>query len=328
MYAIVTELRNLLFRLNVLKSEQFEVPVISIGNLNVGGTGKTPHVIYIANLLQENNLKFAILSRGYGRKSNGFKWVEANSIAENVGDEPLEFKIQFPNSVVAVCEKRVIGVHKILTEQKVDVILLDDAFQHQYIKPSLNILLTAFDKPYFNDFILPIGNLRELRKNNNRADIVIATKCPENLNKDKQLNFAKHIDNQNIYFSSINYSKLNHIFNQNPITLKELDEKRIVLITGIANPTPLLDFLNQRGKVIKHIKFNDHHNYSKADINDILTQKNYDLIITTNKDAVKLDKWNEIKTLPLYSIQISAKIIEQSDRFNKAIIDHINTFKK
>ena len=315
-YALITEVRNFMFDVGLLKSTSFDVSVVSVGNLSVGGTGKTPMVLWLANMLTEKGKKVAIISRGYGRKTKGFRYVETNDLAENVGDEPLLFKQNLPNCIVAVGEKRVEAIEQILEENSVDIILLDDAFQHRYIKPSLNILLSDYNRPFYKDFILPVGNLRELRKNKKRADIIITTKLPKTLKNDEKTKLFSQIKpeiHQKCFFSWLNYETPISIFNQSMLS----ENVPIIIITGIANPQPMLQYLSDKYRILQHITFPDHHHYNSKDTERIIkTYKNLSrqkpVFVTTTKDAVKLSRFSSLKILPLYALPIEPKFDDEN----------------
>ena len=314
-----------------LTSTRFDVPVISVGNLSMGGTGKTPHIVYIGKLLEKNNLNFATLSRGYGRKTKGFLEVTENSSAENVGDEPLLFKQKFSDKMVAVCEDRVFGATKILNKTPNTTLLLDDAYQHQKIARSLNILLTDYQNLFCADFIFPVGNLRELRKNKSRADVIVVTKCPENLSDEQQQVIEKQIKplaHQKVFFTCVFYKELTHVFNNDAMPISQLEEKHIILLTSIAKPKYLNDFLANKNTVVEHLSFSDHHRYTAHDVEKIIAQFNTHktqqaIIVTTQKDAVKLKHFSQLKTLPLYAITIDINVLNNENAFNNLLIHHV-----
>ena len=276
-YGLVMEIRNALFRIGVLKSVSFDVPVISVGNLSVGGTGKTPMVKYLIQQYS-NDKTIGVLSRGYGRITKGFLVVETTSLAKNVGDEPLEIKTQFPDITVTVCENRVLGIPEMLAiNPKIDLIILDDAFQHQYVKPTLSIVLSTFSKPFQKDFVLPMGRLREFRHNIKRADILIYTKCPDlDRVEDKPVIptfFSRTYNEELKLVSGINRSI------ERPIVVSGLADNS-QFQTGILEQFPQAEL---RG-------FEDHRTYTITEVKQMI----YDAdrldnnIITTEKDWVKL----------------------------------------
>ncbi|NQX80526.1 MAG: tetraacyldisaccharide 4'-kinase [Flavobacteriaceae bacterium] len=293
LYYIVTYTRNKLFDCGLYKSESFDLPIICVGNLRVGGTGKTPMVEYLANHFSDN-YKVAILSRGYKRKTKGYILANETSDALTIGDEPFQYYNKFKNIIVAVSEKRVLGVEKLLSESvKPEIILLDDAYQHRYIKASTNILLTSYGDLYSDDYLIPVGNLRENRKGAERASYIIVTKCPTNLSEKESIsikNKLKPLANQSLYFTSILYDNIARNLNG---SVNILELKKIVLITGIANPSPLLIYLESKNIEVKHYKYNDHHEFKSSDISNITNQNSSEaIILTTEKDYTKLKEFN------------------------------------
>lgn len=324
-------LRNGLFNKNIKPITKVKTKVISVGNLSVGGTGKTPHVEFLLNHLS-NNYRIAVLSRGYGRQSSGFVKVKADADVTNVGDEALNYAQKFEGKVeVAVCEKRVEGAEQLLKNHpELDVIVLDDAYQHRYLYRDCNILLTEFNKPFFKDYVLPAGRLREFRSGRHRADIVIVTKSPDNLREDQKKHFIARLKMKKsvpIFFSSIDYGKLINLQSK----LVTQGPKEILLITGIGNPQPLIGHLERDSKVT-HLKFNDHHDYTVKDIEKI--HKIFDnfvsaekIIVTTEKDAVRLMN-SEVKTkihsYPWFYQAMTVKI-EEENKLLKKIYSYVNT---
>ncbi len=301
LYGGITALRNFLYNKGLLKSKSYNLPLICVGNLSTGGTGKSPMIEFLVSFLK-NNHKIAVLSRGYKRKTTGFREVLKTSMVEEVGDEPLQFKQKFPEVTVAVCEDRQTGIEKL--QKTAEVILLDDAFQHRKVKASLNILLTSFDKLYSNDCMLPAGNLREPKFGAKRADIIVVTKCPENIENSKMQAIKRRLKpkpHQEIYFSKIGYSA--NI--KNASELKPLDylkDREFLLVTGIANPQPFVDFLKSKGLKFQEKSFSDHHNFT---ISEIAELKKHPLILTTEKDFMRLQglaKETEIYFLPIQTI--------------------------
>ncbi len=282
-YDGITRLRNLAFDRGVLKQRVYDIPVIAVGNLSTGGTGKTPMVEYLVRQLRGK--KIAVLSRGYGRKTKGYLELHSNHRTDEVGDEPLQIKLKFPDVTVAVCEKRVDGINQLLKNHQLDLILLDDAYQHRYVKASTYILLTDYSKPYFKDFVLPTGNLRESRKGAKRASTIVVTKCPSNLSdhlKTGYVNAIKPQPDQQVLFSSISYDN-KVIGMQKTIQLKDLP-KNFTVVTGIANAITFIEFLSDYGS-FNHLNYGDHHHFTDADIDTIATS---DFVITTEKDYVRL----------------------------------------
>ena len=328
-YGIIIKVRNLLFDYNILKSEKHRIPIICIGNLSVGGAGKTPQTHYIARLLSENH-NIAILSRGYGRKSLGFHYVELDSSPEVVGDEPLQLKYSNSNYLIAVNKNRNKGVKKILIDYPdTEVILLDDGFQHRWINAGLNIIITPFENPYTKDYLVPLGRLRENKEGANRSDIILVSKTPYNTDTNKKKKIVKSLNikrSQDVYFSSIIYHRYRSIKNNTEI--KNENEYSITLVTGIANPNNLVEYLEEYAKKVRLIKFSDHHNYSPKDIKNILLEYDKEksakkLILTTEKDAVKLREYlTESNSIHFYYIPIDI-YIDKKDIFDKQILDYV-----
>ena len=301
LYGGITALRNLLYDKGVLKSKAYNFPIICVGNLSTGGTGKSPMIELLVSFLKDDH-KIAVLSRGYKRKSRGFREVLLKSSVEEVGDEPLQFKQKFPEITVAVCEDRQTGIEKL--QDFAEVILLDDAFQHRKVKASLNILLTSFDKLYSSDCMLPAGNLREPKFGAKRAQIIVVTKCPEDIDASKMEEIKRKLkpkSYQEVYFSKIGYSS--QIKNKTEsIPLAYLKDKKFLLVTGIANPKPLIGFLKDEGLHFETKSYPDHHNFSASEMEQLGKHK---LILTTEKDFMRLQALTnktEIYFLPIKTI--------------------------
>jgi len=298
-YEAITSFRNYLYDSKNIKSTKFTFPIISIGNLSTGGTGKTPHTDYLIQLLK-NKYKTAVLSRGYGRKSVGYKELHANSKAKEVGDEPLFYKWKHPNVKVSVCEDRVYGIVQMAHGEIEDsVYILDDAFQHRSIKPGLSVLLTEYEKLFTQDSILPLGNLREHKKGAERADIIVVSKCPSLLSvvkKNAIISELKPKKYQHVFFSSMEYKPIYSVFNINLDSLEK--DTTVLMVTGIANPTPMFNKLKPLFKNVYQRTFKDHYNFKLADIESIIrTWENLEtenkIIITTEKDATRLFEFKD-----------------------------------
>lgn len=312
-YWLIAMLRNLCFQIGVFKSSSFRTPVICVGNLSTGGTGKTPHIEYLIKLLSDSHI-IATLSRGYKRKTQGFILADKTHNVADIGDEPLQFFKKFPNIYVAVDRKRVNGVKKIRQQTDAQIVLLDDAFQHRAIKAGLYILLTDYNHLFTADFMLPAGNLRESRFGANRADIVVVSKCPTTLDAEEKARIKKRIafyTNANIVFSSIDYAP--------PVLMSDTSEQGLekethyLLLSGIANPKPLYNYLEQKGITFSPLSFPDHHDFNEQDIQKIDrefakidAQKKH--ILTTEKDAMRLydtaEKWANHMPISYIPIQI------------------------
>jgi len=327
-----------LYSAKVFKSVKFKLPVISIGNITVGGTGKTPHTEYLIRLLK-NDYNLAFLSRGYKRKSDGFILADDNASARIIGDEPFQVKRKFSDISVAVGKDRVKGI-KMLIEKVpgTEIIVLDDAFQHRKVSPGLNILLIDYNKPINSDYLLPYGYLREPASQKKRADIIIVTKIPENItDKDKEL-FINAIglnSNQFVYFTSIIYGQPLPVFDQieKESFINFVDANlSILLISGIANPKPMITKLSQRYKSVITITYPDHYSYCQNDITDIIRQYNLipgtnKVIITTEKDAVRLLPFNSLENIPEAWYYIPIEVRFNSDEtvlFNNQIFNYVN----
>jgi len=328
-YDLVTTFRNFLFDINFFKQKRFPIPVIVVGNLSVGGTGKTPQIEYLIRLLK-NSYQIAVLSRGYKRKTKGFLKVSNSHSANEVGDEPLQFAKKFSDVFVAVDEQRVSGIQQILTQSKTDVVLLDDAFQHRKVKGSFYLLLTKFDELFVDDFLIPTGNLRESRRGAQRTNAIIITKCPENLTENQQNIIKNKLKKYQkpIFFTTISYAKTLKGFTE--ILLADLSNFEVLLVTGIANPSSLIRFLKNRKINFQHLNFPDHHHFSTKDI-ELIKSKFEDLkglnriILTTEKDFVRLN--NDLKNLNYLEIETTF-LGNQQRVFDNLLINHINQFSE
>lgn len=300
-YWVITSIRNALFDIGILKSREFPIPIICVGNLSAGGTGKTPHTEWILHHFS-SKYDIAVLSRGYGRKTKGFLAVTSKSKARDVGDEPLQIAQRFPDAQVVVCENRVFGVEMLLSgERKPDVIVLDDAYQHRYVSPGLTWLLTAWDDLYTRDFMLPLGNLREDIRGADRADIITVTKCPGEptpLERDTLRSEINPTELQTLSFSRMKYAPL-----VTPSGEQVEKPSNAVVVTGIAKPEPLLSYLNGIGVTCTPLVFPDHHAFTHADgerIVNAFSKNQAEYIITTRKDFVRWPEDNaELNALPL-----------------------------
>ncbi|GAB2767607.1 tetraacyldisaccharide 4'-kinase [Salinimicrobium soli] len=320
LYDGITTLRNKFYDNGIFESQSFDLPVIAVGNLSVGGTGKSPMVEYLMHLLEEQ-YRVASLSRGYKRSSKGFLLLNGKESAAEVGDEPLQFKLKFPQALVAVDEKRAHGIKELLKlKTPPEVIILDDAFQHRKVKAGFYILLTSYSDLYCDDLVLPAGNLRESSTGAKRADVIVVTKCPIGLSPKEQETLKNKLQikrGQPVFFSSIAYSK--EIFGEaEPLPLKELQKRHFSLVTGIANPKPLLDHLQKEGLKFEHIAYPDHHNFSTSEIEQ-LQQK--ELILTTEKDFVRLKEY--IPADKLFYLPIATHFIGDREKFEEAILSFV-----
>lgn len=294
LYGTVTSVRNALYAMGIFKEHRFSTPVINVGNLSVGGSGKSPMVMFLAEKLSAK-YRTGVLSRGYGRKSSGYQLTNYNSTVQTVGDEAMQLFSRFRNRfVIAVCEDRVHGATKMIKQQELEVLILDDAYQHRAIKPSLNILMTDYNDPYFKDWVLPAGNLRETTGGAARADLIVVSKCPSLLSEEKKKYYIQQIKpqaHQKVYFSSIVYDE-QIAGPEGNMPDNNLAYYDILLITGIANPSALLERLTKFSNKVHHLKYPDHYNFTEKDIEKILkkfsTLGDYRMILTTEKDYVRL----------------------------------------
>ncbi|PIF05908.1 MAG: tetraacyldisaccharide 4'-kinase [Draconibacterium sp.] len=343
-YGFGVALRNRAYSLNLFKSREFEVPVISVGNITVGGTGKTPHVEYLVQLLRKQ-FNVATLSRGYKRKTTGFIAVETTSSVNEVGDEPVQIKQKFPNQSVAVCENRVEGVKKLLNanpDKAPDVVILDDAFQHRRITPGINIVLIDYNRQIKDDHLLPLGRLRESPSQIRRANVIIFTKCPPNevtpimrriLQKDVHL-----LPYQSLFFSALEYDKLVPVF-KGRLNKKLFYTDKVysaVVVTGIANPSPVKEHISTFTKQTEMLVFPDHHYFSENDIEQIMQKFEHlnaerKVIITTEKDAVRMRDRDDLPAsfkAALFYLPVKVKFLENEEKvFSEKILKYVGENK-
>jgi len=321
LYGFITSIRNFLFDKGILKSTSFDLPVIAVGNLSVGGTGKTPQIEYLIRLLSDK-YKVATLSRGYKRKSEGFVLADENSNAEILGDEPFQFYQKFPNVMVAVDANRTNGIQNLLSQnEKPEIILLDDAYQHRKVKAGFYILLTSYGDLYADDFMLPTGNLRESRSGAERASIVVVTKCPSILTEEEQAIIKSRLKlnyKQQLFFSFIDYD--NVIYGKNEkITVSEIKPESKLLLAGIAKPKPFFDYLKNEND--ECLTFPDHHHFSDNDLDAIHNKANGRKIITTEKDYVRLKDSKLVSQL--YYLPIKSSFINHQQDFDATILEYV-----
>ncbi len=330
-YGIIVFIRNKFFDLGILKENKFLVPVIGIGNITTGGTGKTPHIEYLIRLISSDK-SIATLSRGYGRKTSGFLHVSENNNAEMVGDEPLQLKNKFKEVTVVVSENRINGIEKIMTDNPdTSVILLDDSFQHRAVKPGLSILLLDYSTVFKKDFLLPAGNLREPFSAKKRADVIVISKCPQTLQdneRDKIIEMINPDKKQNMFFSSVVYvAEIKSVFSSEKLVISPA--QNILLVTGIADAKGIKTYIKTSAKLINHIEFSDHRIFSDADIKKIVeifsTIANENkIILTTEKDAMRLKDIEELRQLPIYYLPVEIKFNEKDkEEFNKMILKYV-----
>lgn len=317
LYGLAILLRHFLFDVGFFISKKYDIPVICVGNLRVGGTGKTPMVEYLLNFLKETH-QVAVLSRGYKRKTSGFLLASDGSNAQTLGDEPFQYFSKFKEVFVAVDENRQRGIDTLLRLKNPDVIVLDDAFQHRKVKAGVNILLTAYGDLYVDDFLLPAGNLRDLKSRASKAQIIMVTKCPENLSVESQQQIGKRLklkENQQLFFSTVVYD--NHVFSEDStVLLENFCKKPFALVTGIANAGPLAAFLKKIDARFEHFEFNDHHYFSEDEIKMLKTKP---VVLTTEKDYGRLKS----KLPGLYYLPIKPQILNNQNVFNQLILNFI-----
>jgi tetraacyldisaccharide 4'-kinase len=344
-YGLITGIRNFLYDAGILKSCEFRIPVICVGNLAVGGTGKTPHTEYLVGLLKKE-FTVAVLSRGYKRKSRGFMFAGKTSSVDDIGDEPLQMFMKFPDTTVAVDRNRVHGVREILKERpETNVIILDDGFQHRRITPGFSILLSDYSRLMITDHMLPYGNLRESVRNMRRADIILITKSPETVSAIQRRLIVKEIEKapyQNLYFTSIIYRKPLPVFEgidpaDDIFPVSEKKDTGVVLVTGIASPEPLEEYLRDRTGELICLAFGDHHTFNKNDIEKIIIawgslESSRKYLITTEKDAVRLREFaniaDSIRTAFHY-IPVGIHFLnDDQEEFDNLIIDYVRKNKR
>jgi tetraacyldisaccharide 4'-kinase len=340
-YGFIIWVRNQLYDFRFLKSVDFDIPVISVGNITVGGTGKTPHIEYLIRLLQ-SDFRVATLSRGYMRKTKGFRMVETSSGVEESGDEPLQIKKKFPESAVSVCENRVTGVQELLRlKTPPDVVLLDDAFQHRRINPGINIVLIDYNKPLKEDHMLPYGRLRENPAQLRRANLIIVTKCPSEVTPITRRIMAKDVylyPYQDLFFTTMTYGHLFPVFPEAPpLEMNENSLKKgILVVSGIASPEYMIGYLEKMSEEVESVVFPDHHYYDRSDILQI-NQRFHGLksaekiIVTTEKDVQRLTGnhllTKELKSV-LYCLPVQVKFLDQEGKlFDKKIKEYVGENK-
>ena len=342
LYGLIVFIRNKFFDWNILKQKEYDIPIICIGNITVGGTGKTPHTEYLIQLLIDNGYKVAVLSRGYKRKSSGYVLATKDSSALDIGDESFQIKSKYPEIQVAVDSKRTRGIENLLAlaiDHRPEVILLDDAFQHRYVKPSFTILLTDYNRIMTQDALIPAGRLREPTSYAEQANIILVTKCPKGLNPLGQRLISKDLSPypyQYLSYTTFSYGKVTPVFGQEQaLALNQICEKSVLIVSGIANPQTFHSKIKRYTQKIDILEYSDHYQFTKKDIIEIM--KRFDglagvdkLIIVTEKDAAR---FRSMKNLPnefrdsLYYLPIKVSFINQEDKitFNNKIINHVRT---
>ena len=335
LFGLIVVIRNWLYKKDILKSTAFGLPLIGVGNLSVGGTGKSPMVEFLVMHLK-GRYKVATLSRGYKRKTKGYALANETTTAIEIGDEPLQFYKKFPDVPVAIGEERIVAIPQLLHDRpETEVIILDDVFQHRTIKPGFNILLTDYGNLFTRDFFLPTGDLRDEKASYKRADVIVVTKCPPNLaveEKGALVHEIEPLSNQKVFFTTIAYGVPYHITHRTFFQLDEATE--VLLVTGIANPRPLKSFLEERINTYYMMHYNDHHIFSIDDWRDIKKRfENIDaerkIVLTTEKDAMRLLKFSsEIDGMPFYVMPIEHKFLFNEEQlFLREVTGFIENFK-
>ena len=335
LYGAAIWTRNQLYDRRILKSAQFNFPIICVGNLAVGGTGKTPMTEYLIKLLKER-FQIATLSRGYKRKTKGFAIANENTTAIDIGDEPMQFHQKFPDITVSVGEERMVAIPQLLQSKPgTQVIILDDGFQHRMVQAGMNILLTDYKNLYSRDLMLPAGDLRDIKSSSQRADIIVVTKCKESLTTEEKEQLRKELHvlpNQTMYCTAIAYGQPYHLFNGSHCSIDSKTD--VLLLCGIANPKPLKDYLTSITHSYEMIRFADHHIFSTDDLNEIKQhfqsiESSHKIIVTTEKDAVRLEKFRkEIADFPIYVLPITHQfLLGEEERFKQQVLTFIEGFK-
>lgn len=339
LYGIITLLRNSLYDWHILKEKRFDVHTIGVGNLAVGGAGKTPLVEYLIRLLKKEDPNIATLSRGYKRKSKGFVLADENSTAEDIGDEPLIYKSKYKVQV-AVDARRVNGIKQLnaLKENAPKIILLDDVFQHRSLRCGLNIVVSDYNNLFFKDYMLPAGTLREFRRGIVRADLIIISKTPENTSPIDIRNIMKDVNpkaHQRVFFSYLKYGELYAVDNQdNKLgTLNELFRYRVISFAGIANAHPMVNYLKEYAAEVRHLPFPDHHEYTLKDLLDIERYYNSfeggnKILVTTEKDLMRLKNtavWDTAKTMNIYVLPVEVTFKDKEEELNAIILKYVRT---
>lgn len=333
LYGLITSLRNRMYDHGMLKSVSFPIPVICIGNITVGGTGKTPHTEYIATLLKDR-MRIAILSRGYGRHTKGFILSDAQSDSSLIGDEPLQVKRRFPDVAVAVCEDRVTGIKRLTELCAPQVIILDDAYQHRKVTPSLNILLVNYSRNILQDAMLPAGRLRESANCRRRAQMIVVTKCPKDLSSHEMDDLASTLavsPEQKVFFTTLDYGSLYPLDGKSAVPSQDCP---VLALTGIADPAPMEAQLRKSHKEVGMLSYPDHHDFSRNDIIEIVhsLQKmpQGSIIVTTAKDAARLSGMdlNEDLKSRIFILPVRPAFLRDAKGFDDTILNHIETFKQ
>ena len=332
LYGIITDVRNFLYDKGFWKEFTFDMPIINVGNLTVGGTGKTPHVEYLIRLLKDK-YTLATLSRGYGRKTKGFILADSTSNAQTIGDEPYQFYQKFKGKIAVIVDENRVEAVLVMNEQMPDIelVILDDAFQHRAIKPSLNLLLMDYSRPIYNDYTFPSGRLRERRQGAKRADAIIISKCPEELSLQNQKVIESNLQpylmqNTPFFFTKTLYGKPKNCRSER----EDIEIKKVILLSGIANPKPFEEYAKQHFEVINHLIFKDHYDFTERDLVEITTKNSFagTVILMTEKDMVKFIPFLNhelLKGIELYYLPIETGFLnnEMKTNFDELILSHV-----
>ena len=333
-YGIFTRTRNRLYDNGRLKSASFGIPVINIGNITVGGTGKTPHTEYTASLIKDR-YRTVVLSRGYGRHTKGFIMSDEHSDSGLIGDEPMQIKSRFPDLDMAVCEDRTTGINRIIGLCHPDVVILDDAYQHRKVTPSLNILLVNWHRDILRDAMLPAGRLRESAKGRCRAHIIIVTKCPSDLTPQEMDSMAQRLrvqPQQQVFFTTLDYGRPYLL--DDPGQTLTVSQVPVLAVTGIASPCLMIQELERMGHSVTLMNYPDHHRFSKKEIEHISSRLEslgpQAIIMTTAKDAARLKDMNLDPDLRsrIYVLPVGVSFLRDADKYSQAIIEHVESFRK
>ena len=337
LYGLGVACRNFLYKIGILKEISFQVPVISIGNLTVGGAGKSPHIEWLAGFLMQY-LEVATLSRGYGRSTRGFLEVNGYNRVNDVGDEPLQFKRKYPSLGVFVSESRVLGIPQILNiNYHTQVILLDDAFQHRAVKPYWNILLIEYSSLFTDDYLLPMGRLREWKSAYKRADTLIITKCPDDLidsDRETALDKVKPKPGQEIFFTKYEYGRPYHLFFR-AVTHAINEKVHVLVVCAIANSSYMMQYVENQAASVKLMEYEDHHLFTRYEIAQL--KKQFDqieagrkIILTTEKDAVRLERhlaYLEEQNMPIFVLPVHVSFYDAEDQFRELVKVKLLDFK-
>ena len=325
LFHLITWVRNTIYDRNVSKAVVFDTNVILVGNLSIGGTGKTPMIDYFIQYFENRYVNSGTLSRGYGRKTHGFRVAGNRESADTIGDEPYMYYRKYSGQIpVAVGENRILAISEYLSQRPdLDIILMDDGFQHRTVTPNVSILLTTYSNPFFSDFVLPAGRLRESRKGAQRADMIIVTKCPEHMSESEMVSYRSKIAgyaDAKVYFMMTAYEDIKSIFQDSPALTSN-----VVAISGMANPQPFESYLRQKFSVKLVHNYRDHYRYTQRDVEDIIQELKPGMsLICTEKDKVKLQHFEELRNFPCYYLPISMRFLREEELFQMSLESYLN----